>query len=1175
MERKVISSVAILCGVAVLSCVVRAGTYSGGSGTTDDPYRIASATDILALSGTPNDWSKNFLMMGDISLGGRRFDCAIISPGSNSPFYEGTMFTGVFDGGGHVLSGFQIKTTGRSNWLGVFGMIGPTGVVQNLGIVGISISDIQASNGIGILAGENSGIIQNCYSRGQVTIGRYSGSIGGLVGVNSGTLLNSFAECSVAASWFASSSGVLAGSNSGTILNCYSKGSINGDGGHDYGGLVGTNVGFVMNCYSTVFVSGRFELGGLVARSSTGVVVHSYWDVDQSQISYSPGGGEGKSSEEMMSSDLYRLWGYCQCWTISEGNEYPHLSWEAKPGVPISPPTVLSFPGEGLPDNPYLISQADELMVIGSVPSLWDKSFRMTGDIDLSGYPENEITLIGGTGKSPFIGSFDGGGFVLNGFHYTCTLPEGGVGLIRRLGPDGLVQNVRLANVRVETNGGSVGGIVGLNDNGIVANCHVSGMILGKSNYQESIGGVVGTNSGMIQDSSFAGSVVSSSYGIGGLVGIQGYPQYGLIGGTIERCYALGIVSGSDGCGGLVGTNYSGKIRDSFADMKVSGTYAGGLVCWNSSGTIENSYSLGVVTGSTIGGCVTKNYGGGEVLNCFWDVDTSGVVGGEGGIGLHSNQMKTLNIFLGAGWDFDGETTNGTKDIWKMIDGLSYPSLEWSSSIVLSDENLQFTFFEADTEVHSQSIRIGNLSHAQMEWTLNLPADCPWIFANPSGGSLNVGESEEVILTLDTWGLKGGKYSCDMTVSAPGLESKSMSVNLSIIGPIGRTEPTEFIFRGSMEDEKWPEPQTLTIHNIGGGSLAWSIDSDIPSWLTVSPKTGTLQHDELQTITLTADPSELAFGFYQSDLVIRTPGAASATMIIPVSLGWSSRQEIMIPRDYPTIQTAVDAAAPGVTILLSDGIFTGTGNRGVTINKPLTIRGIGGPERCIIDCEGVTRAFTGRINEPNSLIVFEGLTLRNGISESEDPNGPLGKGNGGAVLLNGRGTALLKNCIMVHNRAYVGGAVCCLGEWDLRMERCKVEGNGEVGADGWSDWCEAGPGESVQGGGLYGESGKYSFEHCAFIGNVCIGGDAGHCWDDECGCSGDHYGGYVIGTAIQVNGTVDMHDCLIIGNYAKSGKGFAVFPYEASNVLSIGDGIIANCTIWGNRTEGYYGARLI
>ena len=39
--------------------------------------------------------------------------------------------------------------------------------------------------------------------------------------------------------------------------------------------------------------------------------------------------------------------------------------------------------------------------------------------------------------------------------------------------------------------------------------------------------------------------------------------------------------------------------------------------------------------------------------------------------------MQTAATFLDAGWDFVGETANGTADIWWINEGKDYPRLSW------------------------------------------------------------------------------------------------------------------------------------------------------------------------------------------------------------------------------------------------------------------------------------------------------------------------------------------------------------------------------------------------------------------------------------------------------------------------------------------------------------------
>jgi large repetitive protein len=104
---------------------VGAGTYSGGLGTAESPYKISRVADWQELMATSGDWSKTFLLTADLDFAG-----AAITPVGN---YD-TPFTGVLNGGGHTLSNLKINQPGGYD-VGPFGYIGFSGQIRNLGVV--------------------------------------------------------------------------------------------------------------------------------------------------------------------------------------------------------------------------------------------------------------------------------------------------------------------------------------------------------------------------------------------------------------------------------------------------------------------------------------------------------------------------------------------------------------------------------------------------------------------------------------------------------------------------------------------------------------------------------------------------------------------------------------------------------------------------------------------------------------------------------------------------------------------------------------------------------------------------------------------------------------------------------------------------------------------------------
>jgi hypothetical protein len=107
-----------------------AGGYSGGTGTTDDPFQIATVDELLVLSNSPADWDKHFILTADIDLTGRgsntdgSFQWSIIAP-YNGYVLQNMLFTGQFNGNGHKISSMTIVSWDPNvSYLGLFGYLG-------------------------------------------------------------------------------------------------------------------------------------------------------------------------------------------------------------------------------------------------------------------------------------------------------------------------------------------------------------------------------------------------------------------------------------------------------------------------------------------------------------------------------------------------------------------------------------------------------------------------------------------------------------------------------------------------------------------------------------------------------------------------------------------------------------------------------------------------------------------------------------------------------------------------------------------------------------------------------------------------------------------------------------------------------------------------------------------
>ena len=150
--------------------------------------------------------------------------------------------------------------------------------------------------------------------------------------------------------------------------------------------------------------------------------------------------------------------------------------------------------------------------------------------------------------------------------------------------------------------------------------------------------------------------------------------------GNVTSCFSTGKLTGTSYTGGLVGFN-GGTLANCYSTASVAGgSNAGGLTAYNN-GRLSKCYSAGLVTGtSSVGGLVGYKTYSGTDTGCFWDVVTSGRTSSSGGLGLSTAMLKRMQTYLLFGWDFIGETTNGTEDIWWIDEGKDYPRLWWQAA---------------------------------------------------------------------------------------------------------------------------------------------------------------------------------------------------------------------------------------------------------------------------------------------------------------------------------------------------------------------------------------------------------------------------------------------------------------------------------------------------------------
>jgi hypothetical protein len=421
--------------------------------------------------------------------------------------------------------------------------------------------------------------------------------------------------------------------------------------------------------------------------------------------------------------------------------------------------------GAGTTASPYQVATAAQLA--GITGAYLSCAFTQTADISLAAYPT--WTPIGSASGTPFTGSYDGQSRTVSDLTIANRASHGsglfgysdGASIANVIVSGVAIDQYVDASFRKNLNGALVGkatdtdidnchssgSIEGYNDNGGLVGGLTDGSTITRSSSSANVsgnawdaGGLVGYMNGTrptsISSSWATGTVTSTGYFTGGLVGgtwdtptitesyatgdvsytgsrTAGYDQPGwavgglvglaaadraTAGGTIARSFATGDVNGgSRGSGGLVGTIPDAKyeIRDSFATGDVYGdltgdgsaVQVGGLVGGIDRAnaaviTIADSYATGAVTANPAGG------GGGlfgetyqssstpTITNSYWSqAYAPAVTSSPYGTQVTQAQMSSYALYAGAGWTItNGWAASGT---WGICDGSGTPFLLW------------------------------------------------------------------------------------------------------------------------------------------------------------------------------------------------------------------------------------------------------------------------------------------------------------------------------------------------------------------------------------------------------------------------------------------------------------------------------------------------------------------
>ena len=580
-------------------------TINDGTAPTDGLFHI-SKEDALAQGYTVIETAQDFqnalgtimqnnkyILMNDIDLSGLPIPTTGLSNGT------------IFDGNNYTIS--NLGTT-------LFQGIDSGATLQNL-----FLEDVDTT--LATIVETNSGTIRNVHVlSGSVAGGSaYSGAtktVGGLVHENTSTGLIDQSSFNGSIDNTANAAGI-AWTNQGIISNTFVKGTI--DATYSAAGMV-TNMygGTISNSYVSADVkvngsSSGTTVGALVGTHGAGTIENTFWDAEKSNSSsyatFVHGAGSTtnviRTSMSQTPSSFYTSAGWnTYIWDFSE--DTPILkSMMRSSSSNIEPSNFVRMTEEEAIAKGYtVIKTAQDLQNIANNMS---GKYVLMGDIDLSGINWTPL----GAYDNPFEGELYGNGYTIKNLNITGSA-DGYYGFFASTyGAN--IHNLCLENVTILAESGSAGAIAGDADGGtsitnvhikninIVGNVGTAGAILGKmtdsnilassvtgNSYIHSLnnaGGLVGSASMSIIDSSYVADTVVEGVNVGGIIGSS-------TSSTVNQSYYTGMLSASSyTAGGIIGySDYQSHIYDSFWENTCATSGVGSHNSGAASSVINNSY---------------------------------------------------------------------------------------------------------------------------------------------------------------------------------------------------------------------------------------------------------------------------------------------------------------------------------------------------------------------------------------------------------------------------------------------------------------------------------------------------------------------------------------------------------------------------------------------------------
>jgi hypothetical protein len=270
----------------------------------------------------------------------------------------------------------------------------------------------------------------------------------------------------------------------------------------------------------------------------------------------------------------------------------------------------------------------------------------------------------------------------------------------------------------------------------------------------------------------------------------------------------------------------------------------------------------------------------------------------------------------------DPNSTNGSQSCGVLLHVLTLPELS------LTPTSSSWTAPQG-TNPPSQPLSVKNVGGGSLTWSA--VSDVGWLSGSPAGATLLPGESTPVTLSVVTALAPGvGTWTGHWTVTSSQATNSpqvfTATFTVSAV-PVISLSPASLIFDAPQGGAN-PSPAPVTLTNAGFGSMPWGASSDAPSWLSVSPASGTLASGDNQILTISINTNGLAEGTYLAAIHVTGTGASNTPQAVSVTLNVNASPKIGVNPKSFSFSVSVDHTVSSASAASVTNTGSGTLNWG-------------------------------------------------------------------------------------------------------------------------------------------------------------------------------------------------------------------------------------------------------